>query len=326
MLGDRYVVERSDSLGKIAAKTLGGGKQWPRISRYTNKAGTRHSWRLIGSPGTDTRGSVPRPSLDARVVQSLVWLAVALLYPRFRASTQLLAAAKSQPPPIGRGAHGGGVLMIQGALLDLGFKLPRSTRKTGKPDGIFGQESAQAMSDYQKSRKLKNVDGVVGRETMEALDKDMLALAHPASLSPPVPVPAPVDAEYTLGAADPPVSRDPGAGAWNSKPTEATYVGLKTAILNALPASVIVIGDDAAAHMLHYLLNSGRGYDIDLDGMVKDVPSAKQRYEREVAQAQSFVEKLTPGSYDITSLHAENGYNRKSENSNWFYAIGGYST
>jgi hypothetical protein len=35
---------------------------------------------------------------------------------------------------------------------------------------------------------------------------------------------------------------------------------------------------------------------------------------------------LAPGTHGITSLHAENGYNRKSENANWFYAIGGYST
>lgn len=88
----------------------------------------------------------------------------------------------------------------------------------------------------------------------------MMAFSHPPSLNPPVPVPAPVDAEYTLGSLDPTLHRDPGAGAWNSKPTEATYVGLKADILNVLPTSVVVIGDDAAAHMLHYFLNAGRDY------------------------------------------------------------------
>lgn len=95
---------------------------------------------------------------------------MSLLYPPFVASTRLMAAAKSQPP-MGAGAQGSGVLLLQGALLDLGFKLPRSIRKAGKPDGIFGQETTKAVIDFQKSRKLKNVDGVVGRETMEALDK-----------------------------------------------------------------------------------------------------------------------------------------------------------
>ncbi len=35
---------------------------------------------------------------------------------------------------------------------------------------------------------------------------------------------------------------------------------------------------------------------------------------------------LSPGNYRITSQRANNGYNRKSENANWFFAIGGYST
>jgi hypothetical protein len=108
--------------------------------------------------------------------------------------------------------------------------------------------------------------------------------------------------------------------------SESTYVSLRAAIVLGLPASAVVIGDDAAAHMLHYLQNSGADYQIDLAGMVEDVPSAKRRYEREVAQAQSFIEKLAAGTHDITSLHTEVGYNRKDENKNWFYAIGGYHT
>lgn len=51
MLGDRYVVERGDSLWKIAAKTLGGGKQWPRIWRYNNRpAVVRVTGRSIPNP------------------------------------------------------------------------------------------------------------------------------------------------------------------------------------------------------------------------------------------------------------------------------------
>lgn len=48
---DRYVVERGDSLWKIAAKTLGGGKQWPRIWRYNNRpAVVRVTGRSIPNP------------------------------------------------------------------------------------------------------------------------------------------------------------------------------------------------------------------------------------------------------------------------------------
>jgi hypothetical protein len=62
-----------------------------------------------------------------------------------------------------------------------------------------------------------------------------------------------------------------------------------------------VISDDAVRHMAHYLGNRGTDLDIDVDGMVKEVPSAKGRYEREVAQMQRFVETLPPGTNPITS-------------------------
>jgi peptidoglycan hydrolase-like protein with peptidoglycan-binding domain len=250
---------------------------------------------------------------------------VPLLYQPFASSSRLVAAARSNPP-LAQGAHGPAVLLIQGALIDLGFKLPRSTVKTGTPDGIFGRETTKVLGEYQTSRKLKKVDGILGRDTLLTLDKDMMANAHPVPLKPPVPVPPPGDPEYTVGTADPPLTPDPGAGSWRSKPAESTYISLRAAIVLGLPASAVVIGDDAAAHMLHYLQNSGANYEIDLAGMVNDVPSAKRRYEREVSQAQSFVEKLASGTYDITSIHTEVGYNRKEENKNWFYAIGGYHT
>jgi nucleoid-associated protein YgaU len=36
MLGERYVVAKGDNLWRIAARTLGSGKEWPRIWRYNN--------------------------------------------------------------------------------------------------------------------------------------------------------------------------------------------------------------------------------------------------------------------------------------------------
>jgi hypothetical protein len=51
MLGDRYVVVHGDNLWRIAAKTLGGGKQWPRIWRYNNRPGVvRITGRSIVNP------------------------------------------------------------------------------------------------------------------------------------------------------------------------------------------------------------------------------------------------------------------------------------
>ncbi len=86
------------------------------------------------------------------------------------------------------------------------------------------------------------------------------------------------------------------------------------------------LGDDAAKHMKHYLDNSGSPYTIDLAGMVKEVPSARECSEDEVAQAKRFVEMPGVGSWDIKSKMAEGGYNLQKENRNWFFAIGGYSS
>lgn len=85
---------------------------------------------------------------------------------------------------------------------------------------------------------------------------------------------------------DPAVPRDPGAG---------------------------VIGDDAAKHLIHYFGNRGSTYTIDLDAMVREVPTARELYEDEVGQAKEFVELLLPGRHDITSRQTQNGYNEEHQ-------------
>jgi hypothetical protein len=110
-----------------------------------------------------------------------------------------------------------------------------------------------------------------------------------------------------LGSTDPSLVPDPGAGPWNSRPTEAGYVALRAAIVEVLPPSIPLVGDDAVAHMWHYLNGSGRTYTIDLAGMLSEVPSAKERYEDEVYQAQDFVEGLPVGSHQISSRTVETG-------------------
>jgi peptidoglycan hydrolase-like protein with peptidoglycan-binding domain len=192
------------------------------------------------------------------------------------------------------------------------------------PDGIYGSETYDAIRKYQTRKHLKN-DGVAGKETILAMDLDLVA----ASKLPPIVLPKPPvvsDPEYQLGISDPLRRHDPGAGAWNSKPKEASYIALKAAIIDALPLAYGVIGDDAVKHMFHYLFNTGLGYTIDLEGMVREVPSAKIRYEDEVVQAKMFVEKLPPDRYEITSKDGELGYNTQHENKNWYFAIGGYTS
>jgi hypothetical protein len=45
---------------------------------------------------------------------------------------------------------------------------------------------------------------------------------------------------------------------------------------------------------------------------------------KEVKQAQTLIEILPEGTHRITSQQMDWGYNLPTENSNWYYAIGGY--
>lgn len=104
-----------------------------------------------------------------------------------------------------------------------------------------------------------------------------------------------------------------------------SYEALKGSIIEALPIAMIAIGTDATKHMAHYLGNSGRDYTIDLEGMLREVPSARARHEDEMAQALELVGQLPVGRHVIRSRRAEHGNNRKSESRNWYLAIGSYA-
>lgn len=130
---------------------------------------------------------------------------------------------------------------------------------------------------------------------------------------------------YKIGTGDPAIGHDPGAGAWNSKPKTVKMLFLKKKILEHLPFAYPVVGDDAVKHMAHYFSNSGDTYRMDLQDMINDVPDAKQLYETELARAKQFINSLPAGTHQITTDTTSGGYNMKSQNWNWYYAVGGYS-
>lgn len=250
-----------------------------------------------------------------------------LSYPPFLAVSGLAQAAKSGHP-LKQGQHGAAVALLQGALIDLGAKLPKSTGKLGAPDGIFGQETFTALKVFQTAQKM-TASGIADKATLELLDK-LLAAKTAAKVAPmpkpPVAPPPPRTAQYQLGTADPPLKADQGSGKWNSKTKEAVYVALKASIIQILPQASVIVGYDAAKHMAHYMGNTGRTYTIDLERMIEQVPSAREALELEAAQAQEFAEMLPTGKHPITSVVGEGGYNTKDENWNWYYAIGGYTS
>ena len=100
---------------------------------------------------------------------------MALTNPRF-ASNQRLQRAALNAPAIRRGERDRvAVAILQKALVDCGFPMPRSTRPDGSMDGIFGGETEQKVKDFQEQNGLVNrggvADGIVGRNTMTTLDR-----------------------------------------------------------------------------------------------------------------------------------------------------------
>lgn len=255
-------------------------------------------------------------------------------FPPFVANARILRAAQNAPV-MKEGERGPPVSILQGALLDLGYKLPQSIHgKPGQPDGIFGGETTQVLRKFQSDNKLQP-DGAAGRDTLECLDALLVAKfgvpqPSPAVLPPVMPVATVIDRNYRLGVGDPVIAPDPGAGPFNTTPAQASMWSLKQAILEILPprgfSAVAFIGWDAAMNMKHYLDASGRVLAIDLEGMVASGATATARFKNEVRQAQLFVEKLPVGSHVFTSSTAESAYNFKHENTNWYFAVGGYST
>lgn len=69
------------------------------------------------------------------------------------------------------------------ALIDLGYVFPLSTGNPNySPDGIYGDETASLVKQFQKHSRPLPQDGVVGRHTMEELDRRFVAPPHPVRL------------------------------------------------------------------------------------------------------------------------------------------------
>lgn len=246
-----------------------------------------------------------------------------LNYPAFSASKRIQSAAKNAPP-LKKGNKGYGVALLQACLIDLGSKLPLSTRNKKVPDGIYGTETKGVVWKFQEDNKLKT-DGIAGKNTIEKVDSLMVAkkLKIPKPL-PPKPV-FPTSRDYKIGVDDPRIIPDQGAGIWRSVEISYSTVVQKAFIIKVLPVAEFSIGFDAVKHMEHYFKGSGLDLPINLVKMINNVSSAKRFYELEVNQAIKYVEQLPQGTHNITSIRTQGGYNTKNESKNWYFAVGGYS-
>jgi peptidoglycan hydrolase-like protein with peptidoglycan-binding domain len=81
-----------------------------------------------------------------------------------------LENAFDNSPAMGIGEVGDAVRLVQEGLVADGFAMPKSTNPSGALDGAFGQETLNAVRQFQSKHGL-SPDGRVGRQTMGKLDE-----------------------------------------------------------------------------------------------------------------------------------------------------------
>jgi peptidoglycan hydrolase-like protein with peptidoglycan-binding domain len=81
-----------------------------------------------------------------------------------------LENAFDNSPAMGIGEQGDAVRLVQEGLVADGFPMPKSTQPSGALDGAFGQETLNAVRQFQGKHGL-SPDGRVGRQTMGKLDE-----------------------------------------------------------------------------------------------------------------------------------------------------------
>jgi peptidoglycan hydrolase-like protein with peptidoglycan-binding domain len=101
-----------------------------------------------------------------------------LTSPRFK-SDATLNRVEANHAVLKNGSTGTAVHLVQMALLDLGHAMPISTGNTNfSPDGIYGNETKQAVKKFQKDHPPLSDDGVVGQKTIRELDRLFNGFQH----------------------------------------------------------------------------------------------------------------------------------------------------
>lgn len=252
--------------------------------------------------------------------------------------------AAENNPPFFMGEAGAGVRTLQTALIKIGYAMPISQPPgASAPDGIYGEETAGVVKEFQAKVKI-DVDGIAGHDTLYALDAILANEpkkpgegggkpgeepggqpgggapgANPGAGGPP--------ADFVPGYDDPPRGAiSDGAGKWNSHWKTPDMIATKALMLHPAfqHASIMAIGDDAARNLRHYLYCTGDDLTVDLEGLVRETPSATRKYTTLVDLMSFYVEELGPGVHQFTSRRSWTGYCMQRECKNWYFAQGGH--
>lgn len=81
---------------------------------------------------------------------------------------------------------------------------------------------------------------------------------------------------------------------------------------------------DAVSHLEHYLGNTGNDYNLNMPDLMKKSELLKKNYNDELALAKTYCETLDTGHHYITSSEFSSSDFADENNSNLFYAMGGY--
>jgi RHS repeat-associated protein len=122
---------------------------------------------------------------------------------------------------------------------------------------------------------------------------------------------------------------DAGAGPHGAqKPTISDLAGFTA--WNNIASAAEWVYPDAAKHMRHYLLNSGKTLEVDVQKMINDSERPRWYFFNEINDAMSSAEEFVDLNPRIKRMQlagrwnqGENGKGDSGEN--WFYAVGGYS-
>lgn len=124
-------------------------------------------------------------------------------------------------------------------------------------------------------------------------------------------------------------SDNEGSGRYRQRPATA-YDHLVHEAATIAAGSCASMWPDASKNLYHYLQNTGTPQDMDVDGMLSDLPDFDKEAQASVeetagdavkdAQASGFTGPMT---YPFNTAWNP-AYANKSESENWFYATGGY--
>jgi peptidoglycan hydrolase-like protein with peptidoglycan-binding domain len=150
---------RSDRARGARVQPEAAGRRLPGRLDALTPAGVLALQGSAGNGAVATLLRQPAPVVEQTVLKAA----------RFADDERLQRAARNSPP-LRFNEVSDSVARVQRAFLDLGYKLPDSTKR-GWPDGHYGPETARAVRRFQEEHGVPSPSGLeAGRKTLAKLD------------------------------------------------------------------------------------------------------------------------------------------------------------